>query len=303
MKPARILILATALAAGLGAAWLVAGSKPPPPIRLAAAPAMPMEDVLVAAKEIQFGSVIQQDDMRWQKWPKASVPPGIITKTAMPHAIADFKGSLTRDPIGAGEPLYADRLIQPGNPLMFTHPLIGAAVHADLPAFARSRAHRRAADRLIQPGKASFMAAMLPAGSRAVAISIDAQGATTAGGFILPNDRVDVIHTFKDDDAAHAGGDGMVSETILRNVRVLAIGQNIQQQGDERVVVGSNATLELTPGQVERIVLAQRVGQLSLSLRSMADTSATTTEEDRPPPKPDDMTIVRFGVPVQTRPH
>jgi pilus assembly protein CpaB len=265
MKPARILILATALAAGLGAAWLVAGSKPPPPIRLAAAPAMPMEDVLVAAKEIQFGSVIQQDDMRWQKWPKASVPPGIITKAAMPHAIADFKGSLTRDPIGAGEPLYADRLIQ--------------------------------------PGKASFMAAMLPAGSRAVAISIDAQGATTAGGFILPNDRVDVIHTFKDDDAARAGGDGMVSETILRNVRVLAIGQNIQQQGDQRVVVGSNATLELTPGQVERIVLAQRVGQLSLSLRSMADTSATTTEEDRPPPKPDDMTIVRFGVPVQTRPH
>jgi pilus assembly protein CpaB len=267
MKPARILILATALAAGLGAAWLVAGSKPPPALRLAApsAPAMPMEDVLVAAKEIQFGSVIQQDDMRWQKWPKASVPPGIISKAAMPHAIADFKGSLTRDPIGAGEPLYAHRLIQ--------------------------------------PGKASFMAAMLPAGSRAVAINIDAQGATTAGGFILPNDRVDVIHTFKDDDAARAGGDGMVSETILRNVRVLAIGQNVQQQGDQRVVVGSNATLELTPGQVERIVLAQRVGQLSLSLRSMADTSATTTEEDRPPPKPDEMTIVRFGVPVQTRPH
>jgi pilus assembly protein CpaB len=265
MKPARILILATALAAGIGAALMVAGSKPPPPIRqVILAPTTPMEDVLVAAKEIGFGSVIQDGDLRWQSWPQASVPPGVIRKAAMPNAIADFKGALSRNPIGPGEPLYADRLIQ--------------------------------------PGKSSFMAALLPAGSRAVAINIDAQGATTAGGFILPNDRVDVIHTFKDDAAASAGSDGMVSETILRNVRVLAIGQNIQQQGDQRVVVGSNATLELTPRQVEKIVLAQRVGQLSLSLRSMADTSATTND-DEPLQKSGDMTIVRFGVPVQARAH
>lgn len=244
---------------------MVAGSKPPPPVRqVVLAPTMPMEDVLVAAREIGFGSVIQDGDLRWQSWPKASVPPGVIRKAAMPNAIADFKGALSRNPIGPGEPLYADRLIQ--------------------------------------PGKSSFMAAILPAGSRAVAINIDAQGATTAGGFILPNDRVDVIHTFKDDAAARAGSDGMVSETILRNVRVLAIGQNIQQQGDQRVVVGSNATLELTPRQVEKIVLAQRVGQLSLSLRSMADTSATTND-DEPLQKSGDMTIVRFGVPVQARAH
>ncbi len=244
---------------------MVAGSRPSPPFtQVVSAPAMPMEDVLVAAKEIGFGSVIQDGDLRWQSWPKASVPPGVIRKSVMPNAIADFKGALTRNPIGPGEPLYADRLIQ--------------------------------------PGKSSFMAAILPAGSRAIAINIDAQGATTAGGFILPNDRVDVIHTFKDDEAARAGGDGMVSETILRNVRVLAIGQNIQQQGDQRVVVGSNATLELTPRQVEKIVLAQRVGQLSLSLRSMADTSATT-KDDEPPAKSGDMTIVRFGVPVQARAH
>ena len=245
---------------------MVAGSKPPPPVRqVVLAPTMPMEDVLVAAREIGFGSVIQDGDLRWQSWPKASVPPGVIRKAAMPNAIADFKGALSRNPIGPGEPLYADRLIQ--------------------------------------PGKSSFMAAILPAGSRAVAINIDAQGATTAGGFILPNDRVDVIHTFKDAEAARAGGDGMVSETILRNVRVLAIGQNIQQQGDQRVVVGSNATLELTPRQVEKIVLAQRVGQLSLSLRSMADTGTTSNDDDEPLPKSGDMTIVRFGVPVDARAH
>ncbi len=244
---------------------MVAGSKPSAPItQFVSAPSLPMDEILVAAKEIKFGSVIEPDDMRWQRWPKASVPPGVILRAAMPNAIANLKGSLTRDPIGPGEPLYADRLIQPGS--------------------------------------SSFMAAILPAGTRAVAISIDSQGATTAGGFILPNDRVDVIHTFKDPEAARAGGDGMVSETILRNVRVLAIGQNIQQQGDQRVVAGSNATLELTPRQVEKIVLAQRVGQLSLSLRSMADTSATTND-DEPLPKSGDMTIVRFGVPVEARAH
>jgi pilus assembly protein CpaB len=265
MKPARILILATALVAGIGAAVLVVGSKPQ--IVKQAAPAsaaIPMDDVLVATKEIEFGNVIDESDLRWQTWPKGSVPAGVIRRTAMPNAIVELKGALSRDAIGEGEPLYADRLIQ--------------------------------------PGKASFMSAILPAGSRAVAINIDQQGATTAGGFILPNDHVDVIHTFKDDEVAKAGGDGLVSETILRNVRILAIGQNIQQQGDQRVVVGSNATLELTPSQVEKIILAQRVGQLSLSLRSMADTSATATD-DQPDSKPTDMTIVRFGIPVQARAH
>jgi pilus assembly protein CpaB len=265
MKPARILILATALAAGIGAAWIVAGSRAPEAVRQApVVVTLPTVDVLVAAKDIGFGSVIQDGDLRWQSWPKASVPPGVIRKSVMPDAVAKFKGALTRDAIGPGEPIHADRLIQPGS--------------------------------------ASFMSAILPAGSRAVAINIDQQGSTTAGGFILPNDHVDVIHTFKDDEAARAGGDGMVSETILRNVRVLAIGQNIQQQGDQKVDAGSNATLELTPRQVEKIILAQRVGQLSLSLRSMADTSATAND-DEPPPKSNDMTIVRFGIPVQARSH
>ncbi len=264
MKAARILILTTALAAGIGAAVMVAGSKPELVKQAASAPAkIATADVLVAARDIGFGSTIDDGDLRWQSWPKSSVPPGVILRAAKPDAIAELKGALTRNSIGPGEPLYEDRLIQ--------------------------------------PGKAGFMSAILPAGSRAVAINIDAQGSTTAGGFILPNDHVDVIHTYKDDNAAKAGNDGMVSETILRNVRVLAIGQNIQEKNNERVVVGSNATLELTEDQAEKIVLAQRVGQLSLSLRSMSDTSATTTEEASD--RSDDMTIVRFGIPIIARPH
>jgi pilus assembly protein CpaB len=86
----------------------------------------------------------------------------------------------------------------------------------------------------------------------------------------------------------------VTSETLLRNVRVLAIGQNIQERNGEKVVVGETATLELDPRQVELIAVAQRAGQLSLSLRSLHDMAKT----DDPTVKVEDisLTIVRYGV-------
>jgi pilus assembly protein CpaB len=258
MKPARIVILATALAAGVGAAWMVAGSKPPQPIRqVVTAPAAPMSNVLVAAKEID--GAIQEGDLRWLSWPKDRIPPGVISETDKPDAIAYYKGFCIRDKIGPGVPVDAS-LLSP-------------------------------------PGQGCSMAAMLPPGKRAIAINIDQQGASTAGGFIRPGDHVDVIDTYKDNAAARAGVDSTVSETILRDIKVLAIGQNIQQQGDERIEAGPNATLELTPAQAEKILLAQRVGQLYLSLRSMADTSTSEPDEQQPKTDDTDVTVVRFGVP------
>jgi pilus assembly protein CpaB len=263
MKPVRILILGTALAAGIGAAVMVASQKPQQPARLVRQAPVATDDVLVAAKALPLGSVIQSGNLKWQSWPKAQVPPGVIRKSAAPDALPDFKGALVRAPLGAGEPVYPDRLVKAGT--------------------------------------ASFLSAILPSGMRAVAINVDRQGSTTAGGFILPNDHVDVIHTFDDKEAARAGvPDPMVSETILRNVKVLAIGQNIQDKNNERVVVGSNATLELTPPQVDAILRAQRVGQLSLSLRSLADSKASSNEPASAD-KPTGMTIVRYGVPIQVR--
>ncbi|MHB8884884.1 MAG: Flp pilus assembly protein CpaB [Methylovirgula sp.] len=262
MKSSRLLILGTALAAGVGAAIMVVTSKPPQPerSRIVRVP-VATDDVLVATKSLAIGTVIQNGDLRWQSWPKSNMPPDVISKSKMPNALADFMTALVRLPLNAGEPIFPNRLIK--------------------------------------AGAAGFMAAILPSGMRAVAINIDQQGSQTAGNFILPNDHVDVIHTYRDEQAAKAGAaDPTVSETLLRNIRVLAIGQNIQDRNNERVAAGSNATLELTPQQVEIIIRAQRVGQLSLALRSMTDNKAS---QKAPPPAQNDMTIVRYGVPIETR--
>ncbi len=126
---------------------------------------------------------------------------------------------------------------------------------------------------------------------RAVAISTDSRGANTAGGFILPNDRVDVIVTIKG-PAVDGEGDVFLSDTILRNLRVLAIGQNVQERNGEKVVVGETATLEVDPGQAETLFRAQKMGTLSLALRSLKDAG-----QDRGGPANEAaMTIVKYGV-------
>lgn len=117
--------------------------------------------------------------------------------------------------------------------------------------------------------ESGFLSAILPSGKRAVAVRISAQN--TAGGFILPNDRVDVVQTVTQQAAPDAPVEN-VSRTILTNIKVLAIDQTIDEQNGEPVVVGKTATLELDPAQVEQITAAEASGTLSLSLRSVTDT-------------------------------
>jgi len=112
-----------------------------------------------------------------------------------------------------------------------------------------------------------FMSAILPKGQRAVATSIST--ATSAGGFILPNDRVDVLMTVR---RTGEGEEGFTTEVILENIRILAIDQTIREEDGESVVVGETATLQLNPRQVEVLTVAQQTAdRLSLALRSIAD--------------------------------
>ena len=263
MKVARLAVLGVALAAGGAAALMVGGGQQQsaPVVQVAAPPPPPieMDDILVAAADIPLGKQIADIDMVWKSWPKASVGPGMIRKAEDANVIDSLKGSVSRGAFFMNEPMRREKLVKSGN--------------------------------------AGFLSAILPSGSRAVAIAIDTQGGTTAGGFILPNDRVDIIKTFRDEDSAKSGGgESFISETVLRNIRVLAIGQNIQEKNGQPVVVGSNATLEVDPAQAELIVLAQRTGQLSLILRSMLD--YTTTADAIPTDNKTDnsLTVVRYGI-------
>ncbi|MEM1377914.1 MAG: Flp pilus assembly protein CpaB [Pseudomonadota bacterium] len=121
----------------------------------------------------------------------------------------------------------------------------------------------------------SFMSSILPPGKRAVATQIAAD--TSAGGFILPNDYVDVIMTRRGQNNNAA----FITETIMENIRVLAIDQTVRENEDGTlVIVGQTATLELTPRQAEIIVVAQQMSdRLTLALRSVQDVDAAAIDE------------------------
>jgi pilus assembly protein CpaB len=131
--------------------------------------------------------------------------------------------------------------------------------------------------KLARPGS-GFLSAILPPGMRAIAVRISANN--TAGGFILPGDRVDVVETVGQQGSAD-GPATNVSRTLLTNVKVLAIDQSVQDKEGEAVVVGKTATLELEPSQVELVTAAEASGTLSLSLRSIADTDEVVSAREQ----------------------
>lgn len=122
-------------------------------------------------------------------------------------------------------------------------------------------------DKLSERGS-GFLSSLLPSGKRAIAVRVTAE--STAGGFILPNDHVDVIHTVTRSDSSGADG-GVVSRTILSNVRVLAVDQTFSEGTDGTSVIGKTATLEAEPMQIGTIAAAEASGTISLALRPLAD--------------------------------
>jgi pilus assembly protein CpaB len=129
------------------------------------------------------------------------------------------------------------------------------------------------------------------------AVSTQISPETGAGGFILPNDRVDVIVTRR--NAEKTAGDDQTSETVLTNIRVLAIDQNVEEKGGQKVVVGKTATLELKPEQAETLARARQSGTLSLALRSLVDAGDVQTNDGNRR-RDSTVNVVRFGVTSQS---
>ena len=263
MKAARILVLGVALAAGGAAAYLVSGDEKKPDLAPAPVAQFPTVDVLIAKADIGMGTALSSQDLQWQAWPSATTGESYITKKDKPNAIDELNGAITRAPFTAGEPIREAKLIRAN-------------------------------------GAAGYMAAILPSGMRAVSTEISPE--TGAGGFILPNDRVDVILSKRPKDNDKNGGASPSSETILTNVKVLAIDQTVEEKNGQRVVVGKTATLELTQRQSELLALSRQMGTLTLALRSLADSSNRGVPTDNQQSGAGRTNMVRFGVTTTTLP-
>src|SRR5262245_34932563 len=202
-----------------------------------------MGDVLVAAADLPLGDKLTAANVAWHRWPKDAITPQMITRELRPNAPAELESARLRAAIFQGEPIGERKLVMPNS--------------------------------------SGFMAAVLPKGMRAISVAITAE--TGAGGFILPNDRVDVLMTYKLSAADSSGQQRSVSETVLMNVRVLAIDQTFQTNDKgEQMVVGKTATLELEPRQAEVLAFAEQTGQLSLALRSINDNGERALGDDGP---------------------
>ncbi|WP_371309391.1 Flp pilus assembly protein CpaB [Hyphomonas sp.] len=241
MSPMRLIILLGAAAAAIAAAFLVRGISKPQTVTQTVVESQTVVEtqevsethVLVAKRDLVVGDLLSPDDFKWSPWPEKSIVPGYRTEEDSPQAIDELSGSVVRIQIYEDEPILPQKLVM--------------------------------------KGETGFMAALLKPGMRAISVEISTESAS--GGFILPDDRVDVILTYDVQvQTSESIMERPVTETILQNVRVLAIDQVFAQgESGSPSQIGNTATLEVNPSEAELIAHAQRLGTLSLSLRPWAD--------------------------------
>jgi pilus assembly protein CpaB len=234
MRVAQVAVLGIAVVAG-GIAALLAYRAPEP---TAAPPPPPVAidtvKILVAVRDISIGQVVSAQDMDWRDWPRPSTTSQDVLETVQPNAKSLFEGEMARIPIQSGWPVWASNLI----------------------------------DAKLKISSAGYIAVKLTPGKRAVSVEIAAD--TAAGGSILPNDHVDVIHTYKDRLREKITGvETYVSDTVLTDIPVLAIDQTFEEKPGVQTQLGRTATLELDPLDAEELMRARMDGKISLSLRSL----------------------------------
>jgi len=197
------------------------------------------KSVLVARSAIARGQILKPTDLAWQMWPDGGIDRAYIQKGA--KTIEDVAGWVAREPFGPGEPITESKIVAPGS--------------------------------------RGFLAAVLRPGMRAVSVPVTRTSGIS--GFIFPGDEVDILITHP--LPASAGKEGSIqhqaSETVLHNVRVLAVDQKLDGKAGE-AVVAQTATLEVTPKQSEIIAVASEMGKLSLSLRSLVTPPSEETRAD-----------------------
>jgi pilus assembly protein CpaB len=233
MRGRTLILFVIALLLAGGTAALVRSWLTQRPVVAAAPPApppTPKTSVLVAVGAIARGQILKPSDLRWQPWPQAATTGGYIVQGSQPGK--SFAGWVAREPFAAGEPIIKAKIVAPG-------------------------------DR-------GFLAAVLHTGMRAVSIAVTAT--SDISGFVFPGDRVDILITLPvptDGSGANANAyQHKAAETVLRDVRVIAVDQQLDAKTGQ-AVLARTVTLEVTPKQSEAIAVADDIGKLSLSLRGL----------------------------------
>ena len=204
----------------------------------------PKAQILIAAKDLKIASELDDGDLKWQSWPKSNLFPGAVVRDEDESPEDALEGRLKRD-IAEGEPVLKSYILgeKGGN----------------------------------------FVAASLQPGQRAVSINVSAT--TMVAGFVSQGDFVDIVLTYKqrikvDDDDPRVQEmlelslDSMATETILENVKVLAVDQSATKPEGDKIKVGKTVTLALGVEDTERVILAQQIGELTLVLRAIGDEEA-----------------------------
>jgi pilus assembly protein CpaB len=242
LRTVLLLFIAIGLAGGtamLARAWLAAQRAAEIAEAAPLALPTPAKSVLVARTELRRGQILKPEDMMWQVWPEGGLDKNyVVLGSRTPES---FAGWVARNPVSAGEPITEAKIISPAN--------------------------------------RGFLAAVLRPGMRAISVPVTITSGIS--GFIFPGDQVDLLITYQVPSLAPAGSTGggyehKAAETVLHDVRVIAIDQRLESKAGE-AVVAHTATLEVTPKQSEVIALAGEIGKLSLSLRSLVPAVADAT--------------------------
>src|SRR5712692_10252077 len=238
-----LLLLAVMLAGGtalLARGWLASQKTE---AELKAAPVAlpaPSKSVLVSRADIKRGQILRPEDLVWQVWPEGGIDKNYVVLGG-PKKPESFTGWVAKNPIGGGEPITEGRIIAPGN--------------------------------------RGFLAAVLRPGMRAISVPVT----ITSGiaGFIFPGDQVDLMLTYTVPSIVlGAGFEHKAVETVLRNVRIIAIDQRMESKPGE-AVPAHTATFEVTPKQSEIIALASKIGEMFLTLRSLVPSPQETQAGDK----------------------
>lgn len=262
MSPVRLLIVLIAAISAIGLAVVLQramGGKPAESVAAAAPapePSKPMTQVLVAKRDLPIGTRLVAADVAWQAWPSDSISDAFITNGASPTKpdgkVEEAKAAVT----GA-----ADQMIG-GDPAK----VVDGAIVRDPILTGEPITNRK----IVRGGEGGYLSVVLTPGKRAMSVPVTSD--TAVGGFILPGDRVDVLTTHEQETNSPNGAvKTTIAETVLQNIRVLALDQATVADKDAKSIVAATATLEVGPVEAEALTRAKAGGPITLALRAYTD--------------------------------